>query len=256
MIIASHNINSIRARLDRLLNWLSVRQPDVVCLQETKVEDKAFPYEVLQDAGYHVVHCGQKTYNGVAILSREPLEDVHYGMDDGDDDDQARLISATVRGLRVMSIYVPNGSTVDSDKYTYKRRWLKRLRAYLDQHHTPTDSLVLCGDYNVAPDEIDVHDPELWRRSVLFSDEIRAALQEVLDFGLVDAYRLHTREPGKYTWWDYRMLAFPKNMGLRIDHLFVTQSVAERLEDAEIDREERKGTKPSDHAPIWIRLKD
>ena len=254
MIIASHNINSIRARLDRLLHWLAERKPDVACLQETKVEDKSFPYEALQDAGYHVAHCGQKTYNGVAILSREPLADVHFGFDDGDEDDQARFVSATVRGLRVMSIYVPNGSTMESDKYTYKRRWLKRLRAYLDQHHSPTDPLVLCGDYNVAPDEADVHDPEQWRESVLFSDEIRAALNEVLGFGLVDAYRLHTQESGKYTWWDYRMLSFPKNQGLRIDHLFVTHPVADRVEHAEIDRDERKGSKPSDHAPIWIRL--
>lgn len=251
MLIATWNINSLRVRMQRVLTWLDSKQPDVLCLQETKTEDKLFPYPEFKANGYHAVHRGQKTYNGVAILSRQPIEDVHFGMDAEDADTQARLVSASIGGVRVISAYVPNGQVVGSEKFAYKLAWLKRLRAYLDRHFSPARPLALCGDFNVAPEPIDVHDPELWKNSVLFCDEARMALAEVLAFGLIDAYRLHHPEPGRYTWWDYRMLAFPKNLGLRIDHIFVTPPLARRCKSAEIDREARKGTQPSDHAPVW-----
>jgi exodeoxyribonuclease III len=256
MIIATWNVNSIRARIDRVSDWLARRQPDIVCLQETKVEDKNFPYPAMEDLGYHVAHCGQPSYNGVAILAREPLKDVRIGMDDGDADDQARVITATVRGVRVISAYFPNGGELGSEKYAFKLRWMGRLRQYLDRECKRDEPLALCGDFNVAPEDRDVHDPAAWKDTVLFSDEIRVALQSIQAFGLVDAYRLTSEEAGKYSWWDYRQLAFPKNMGLRIDHVYVTPSLAARVTGAEIDREERKGKQPSDHVPVMVTFAD
>ncbi len=250
MLIATWNVNSIRARLDRVCAWLESRQPDVVCLQETKVEDAAFPHERMGDLGYHVAHYGQRTYNGVAILSKTPAEDVRCGMGDGGEDiEQARLIAGTVNGVRIISAYFPNGGEIGSEKYRFKLAWMGRLRRYLDASCKAELPLALCGDFNVAPEDRDVHDPALWRNTVLFSDEVRVALESVRAFGFVDAYRLHHAEPA-FSWWDYRQLAFPKNMGLRIDHIFVTQALAARCTDARIDRDERKGKQPSDHAPV------
>jgi exodeoxyribonuclease-3 len=252
MKLATWNVNSIRARLDRVLAWAAAEQPDVLCLQETKVEDHAFPSEPFVAAGYHVSHAGQRTYNGVAILSKSEPHDVLRGLDDGEDDPQARLVAATVDGVRVISAYVPNGEAPESPKFAYKLRWLGRLRRYLDQRASPTQPLVLCGDFNVAPEERDVHDPEAWRTSTLFHDDARAALVGVTGFGLIDAYRLHDPAPGRYSWWDYRMLSFPKDRGLRIDHVFATRPLAERCRSAAIDREARKGKQPSDHAPVIV----
>ena len=250
MKLATWNVNSIRARLDRLTSWLETYHPDVVCLQETKVEDGSFPFDPLKDLGYHVSHAGQKTYNGVAILSREAPTDVRRGLDDGEDDPQARLIGATVGGVRVISAYVPNGDEPGSPKFEYKLKWLSRLRRHLDTHYNARQPLILCGDFNVAPDERDVHDPAVWERTVLFNPEARSALVDVTRFGLIDTFRIHCQDPGKYSWWDYRMLAFPKNRGLRIDHVFATAPLAEACRSASIDREARKGKQPSDHAPV------
>lgn len=251
MKLACWNVNSVRARLPRLLAWLEAEQPDVVCLQELKVEDGDFPRLELDALGYRAVVHGQRTYNGVGILARTEPQDVVRGLGDGVDDPQSRLIAATVAGVRVVCVYVPNGSEVGSDKWDYKRAWLGRLRAWLDRHADMKSPLVLCGDFNVAPEARDVHDPAAWEPSVLYHPEARAALANVTAFGLRDTLRLHHAEAGLYSWWDYRMLGFPKNRGLRIDLILATEPLAARCTAAGIHREQRKGQQPSDHAPIW-----
>jgi exodeoxyribonuclease-3 len=208
----------------------------------------------LEACGYKVAALGQRTYNGVAILAKEQLEDVRTGLDDGVEDPEARLISARVRGLRVISCYLPNGQSIDSPKYQYKLRWLERLRAYLQRHHEPSEPLLLCGDFNIAPEDRDCCDPSGWAESVLCHTAVREEWQKLTAWGLVDTYRLHVQDAGKYSWWDYRMLAFPKGMGLRIDHILCTRTLAERCQGAAIDRDERKGKLPSDHAPVIAEL--
>jgi exodeoxyribonuclease III len=248
--IASWNVNSIRARQERLLRWLEKQRPDALCLQELKVEDEGFPFDALREVGYHAVAHGQRTYNGVAILARSEPADVERGLGDGEDDPQARLIAATVSGVRVVSVYVPNGGELGSDKWAYKLRWLARLRSWLERCAVPSQPLALCGDFNVAPEARDVCDPAAWEGTVLFHPEVRAALERVTAWGLRDTLRLHRTEGGLYSWWDYRMLAFPKNRGLRIDQIWASPALAERSTGGSIDREERKGKQPSDHAPI------
>lgn len=250
MLIATWNVNSVRARKERVLAWLSAQQPDALCLQETKVTDDAFPSAEFEALGYHVVVSGQRTYNGVAILSRTPLAEVVRKFDDGEEEPEARFLSARISGVRVVCVYVPNGQVVGSDKFSYKLAWLSRLRRYLDLHCDSAEPLALCGDLNVAPEPRDVHDPAAWQDTVLFHPDARTALQELCAWGLVDAFRLHHSEAGLYSWWDYRQLAFPKNHGLRIDHILVTKSLAARCVSAHIDRETRKGQGASDHAPV------
>jgi exodeoxyribonuclease-3 len=254
MKIASWNVNSIRARGPRLLAWLAKRAPDVACLQELKAPDCEFPAEALREAGYHSAAHGQKTYNGVAIAAREPLEKVAAGLGDGADDPQARLLSAEVGGIRVVCAYVPNGASVGSEKWAYKLDWLARLRAYLERTADPAHPLVLCGDLNIAPADLDVARPDSWRDTVLCHEDGRAALRRVLDWGLVDAFRHLHPALAAYSWWDYQRLSFPKGDGLRIDHVLVTRPLVARLRGAGIDRDERKGKLPSDHAPVWIEL--
>lgn len=250
MRIATWNVNSIRARQERLFNWLRRHAPDVLCLQELKVEEAKFPRAELAALGYESAVLCQKTYNGVAILSREPLEDVRCGLADGADDPQARLVAATVRGVRVISVYCPNGQSVGSDKWAYKLAFMKRLRSWLDAHERPDRPLALCGDFNVAPEPLDVHDPAAWEGETLYHPEARQALAHVAAFGLLDTWRqVHPGEQA-FSWWDYRMLGFPKNRGLRIDHVLATPPLATRLIGSTIDREERKGEAPSDHAPV------
>lgn len=248
--IATWNVNSIRARKDRVLSWLNENGPDVLCVQETKVTDDIFPHDDLASVGYQAVVHGQKTYNGVALLTREPATDVVRGFSDEGDDEQARFIGATVAGVRVFSAYIPNGSSVGSDKYHYKLEWLRRLRGYLDANESPDTPLLLSGDWNVAPEDRDVHDPLLWEGDLLCTDAERDALQSIVDWGFVDTFRMHCQEPGKFSWWDYRMLGFPKNKGLRIDHIYATESLSSVCTESEIDREERKGKGASDHAPV------
>ncbi len=251
MRIATWNLNSIRARHDRLLAFLARQKPDVVCLQELKVVEERFPRQALADAGYQSVVNAQKTYNGVAILSREEATDVRLGLSDGVEDPQARFASAVILGVRVASVYAPNGQAVGSDKWFYKLAWMKRLRAWLERNCKPEEKLCLCGDFNVAPEPIDVHDPAAWEPTTLYHPEARAALAELTGWGLVDAFRAkHPGEPNLYSWWDYRMLGFPKNRGLRIDHLLATAPLARACTEAFIDRDERKGKEPSDHAPV------
>lgn len=250
MKLATWNINSIRARGDRLLAWLDKERPDVLCLQETKVEDAGFPIEPLRRAGYDVVTFGQRSYNGVAILSTQPLVDVTRAFGDGDDDGDARLIAATTHGMRVLCVYVVNGQDLASDRYPYKLAWLRRLRALLDRTATPDQPLVVCGDMNVAPDDRDVWSPEKWQEQIHCSTPEREALAEVLGFGLVDLFRARNGDAKAYSWWDYRGVAFFKDQGLRIDHIFATRPVAERCTSCTIDRAARKGQDASDHAPV------
>jgi exodeoxyribonuclease-3 len=256
MRIASWNVNSIRARLDHVNTWLKEAEPDVLCLQETKVVDSDFPVETFARLGYETVRVGQRTYNGVALLSRHPIEDVTIGLVDARDEDDARLIAGTVRGVRVLSAYVPNGKTLDSPSYSEKLEWLTRLRKTLDQTTSPKAAVVLGGDFNIARDSRDVFDPELMANKIHFSPPEHAALQTILDFGLEDSFRAHESEAGHFSWWDYRMGAFRRNRGLRIDYLFASISVMSALRTATIDKSPRAWEKPSDHAPVVIEFDD
>ncbi len=251
MKVVTWNVNSIRARLDRVVAWVDKHRPDVLCMQELKVETDGFPRDAFEAAGYHLAINGQKTYNGVAIASRLPIDDVTMGMDDGDPDDHARLIAATIGGVRVISAYFPNGGEVLSDKYVYKLRWMARLRDWLTRvGGSPTGRLALCGDFNVAPEDRDVHDPVAWAGQTLFSEPEKAALRDIAAWGLHDAYRKHHDEGDRFSYFDYRGLSFIKNRGLRIDHVYVTLPLLAACVACDIDRDERKGTNPSDHAPV------
>lgn len=249
MVIATWNVNSVRARLPRLLTWLAAKQPDIVCLQETKVVDEEFPFAELEELGYRAATFGQKTYNGVAILSRAPLADVQRGLP-ADESGEARLISARVGDIRVFSVYVPNGQEVGTEKYAFKLQWMDTLLGYLQASFSPEDRLVVCGDFNVAPEDRDVWDPELWRGKILFSEPEKEAFFKLIHWGLVDCLRLHHLEGGLYTWWDYRQGAFHRGWGMRLDHVLATSPMAARCAQVVIDREARKGEKPSDHAPV------
>ena len=254
MRIASWNINSLRRRQDQLFEWLTATEPDVVCLQETKCPDDQFPELALKAAGYHSVYHGEKSYNGVAILSKNEPAEVRASLCDEVVDTQARVISALVDGIRVYSIYAPNGQAVGSPAYQYKLQWYERLRACVTRDVDAMDGkldLVVAGDFNVAPGDLDVHDPGLWRGAIMCSDGERAAFSDLCRTGLVDTLRLHHKEPGMFTWWDYRMLAFQKNRGLRIDAVLASKTFATRCTSSGIDRDLRKGKEPSDHAPIW-----
>jgi exodeoxyribonuclease-3 len=249
MKIASWNINSLRKRQDRLFEWLEKTKPDVVCLQETKCPDEQFPVLALRAAGYHAVYHGEKSYNGVAILSKQEPQDVRASLCDEVIDLQARVISARIDHVRVYSIYAPNGQAVGSPAYEYKLSWYARLRDCVAKGKDV--DLAVCGDFNVAPEDVDVHDPELWRGAIMCSERERAAFRELCKIGLIDTLRMHHHDAGLFTWWDYRMLSFPKNRGLRIDAVLAGKSLAPKCIASGIDREMRKGKDPSDHAPIW-----
>jgi exodeoxyribonuclease-3 len=249
MLIATWNINSIRARAERFFDWLKRRAPDVVCLQEIKCTAEQFPFEVLEAAGYRAAVHGQKTYNGVAILAKQPIEEIAMGFGDGGDDGEARVISGTVDGTRVVSVYVVNGKRIDSSSYADKLRWLDRLEAFVQRHDLDVP-FAICGDFNIAPDERDVAKPEAWAGGVLYNEDLSARFERLIELGLVDTFRRHHDGGGTYSWWDYRRLAFPKNDGLRIDHILATPALAETSQDVWVDRDERKGKKPSDHAPV------
>ncbi len=249
MRVASWNINSLRKRQDRLFTWLEANKPDIVCLQETKCPDEQFPVLALQAAGYHSVYHGEKSYNGVAILSKNESRDVRPSLCDEVVDPQARVIAATVSNIRVFSVYAPNGRAVGSPAYDYKINWYGRLRACLSKEESA--DLIVCGDFNVAPEDVDVHDPELWRGAIMCSNGERTAFRQLCEGSLKDTLRLHHKEGGLFSWWDYRMLSFPKNRGLRIDAILANKSLARRCAAAGIDRELRKGKEPSDHAPVW-----
>lgn len=250
MKIATWNVNSLKVRLPQVLDWLAAQRPDVLCLQETKLADGQFPVAAIEAAGYHVAFSGQSTYNGVATLARLPLHDVETELGNGEDP-QRRLLAATVNGVRVVNVYVPNGQAVGSDKYAYKLQWLARLRDYLGEALRRHERLVLLGDFNIAPDDRDVYDPAGLAGQILLSDAERAALREILDLGLTDAFRLRHTEDGLYSWWDYRAFMFRRKLGLRIDLILASPAMAAACLDCAIDVEPRRHERPSDHAPVW-----
>ncbi len=255
MKIATWNVNSVRARKDALIEFLNTRQPDVVCLQETKVEDEGFPSVDLLRIGYRTLHRGQRGYNGVAILSKKALtEGVCNCFDDGESDEEARLLSATCDDIHVISVYVPNGQSVGSDRYHDKLRWLGRLRGFLDRRFKPTDNVIMCGDFNVAPEPRDVFDPPRFEGELQCTELERKALRRVVDWGLTDVFRAAHPEPHHFTWWDYRAGAFQKNLGMRIDHFYVSAPLLPRCVAIDIDRELRGKPSPSDHAPVILTL--
>jgi exodeoxyribonuclease-3 len=249
MKLAAWNVNSLNVRLPHVLDWLRTHQPDALCLQELKMEDAKFPLAAIEDAGYHAVYDGQKTYNGVAILSRSRAEDVKKGMP-GFADEQKRVIAATVDGVRVVCVYIPNGESVGSEKYQYKLRWLDALAGFMQREIAEYTDVALLGDYNIAPEDRDVHDPQAWAGKVLCSEPERAAFQRLAGLGLQDSFRLFEQPEKSFSWWDYRMNGFKRNLGLRIDHILLTPAVAQRCSGASIDVEPRKWERPSDHAPV------
>jgi len=253
MKLATWNVNSLKVRLPQVLDWLAANPIEVLCLQETKQQDADFPEDELSAVGYHSVFAGQKTYNGVAILSREPGEDVQIGIP-GFADEQKRVIAASYGGVRVVCVYIPNGQSIDSDKYQYKLGWLQALHDWLKQELLRYPKLVLLGDYNIAPEDRDVHDPAAWVGNVLVSEPERAAFQALLALGLQDSFRLFEQAEKSFSWWDYRMMAFRRNRGMRIDHILVSDPLAALCKSCIIDKTPRKLERPSDHTPVVVEL--
>ena len=258
MKIAAWNVNSVKARLDAALAWLKVANPDVVALQEIKCLDENFPAEAFEALGYNCAVHGQKSYNGVAILSKFPLEDVTPRLPGGDGDDHARYLEALVSGsrgvLRVGCLYAPNGNPLGTEKFPYKLAWLERLHAHAKELLRNEEPVALLGDYNIIPEEFDCYDPKAWLGDALFQPESRAALRKIEYLGFTDAFRARHAEPGQYTFWDYQAGSWRKNHGIRIDHILLSPQAADRLGACGIDREVRDGEKPSDHVPIWAEL--
>jgi exodeoxyribonuclease-3 len=253
MKIATWNVNSLAVRLPQVLDWLQAQRPDVLALQETKLSDDKFPSEAIAAAGYRAAFFGQPTYNGVALLSRDPLEAVQRGIP-GLDDAQARVIAATVNGVRVIDCYFPNGQAPGSDKFSYKLQWIDALRRWVASELQHNPQLVLLGDFNIAPEDRDVYDPVAWAGQIHCTPEERAHFRQLLDLGLVDAFRAFEQPPKSWTWWDYRNLAFRKNQGLRIDHILVSAALRPALLSCSIDKTPRKNERPSDHAPVVAEL--
>lgn len=251
LTVASWNVNSLRVRLPQVLDWLATNQPDLLALQETKLQDAHFPVAELNAAGYNVVANGQKTYNGVALLSRQPLQAKEVARELPDfDDPQRRMLAATCGDLRVINLYVPNGAELGSDKFRYKLDWLDALSAYLQQQRQRYPNLVVVGDFNIAPEDRDVHDPQAWQGSVLVSEPEREKFRRLLALGFKDSFRLFDQSEGAYSWWDYRAAAFRRNLGLRIDHILVSDNLTDRVMGSTIDIAPRKLERPSDHAPV------
>lgn len=255
MRIATWNVNSLKVRMARVEDWLRGAAPDVLAMQETKLADEAAPVMTFQMAGYELAHHGEGRWNGVAIASRATTTDVSHGFEGtGPDAEGARFLAATCGGVRVISVYAPNGRALETPAYDAKLDWYARLLAWLQVNADPADSIALVGDLNVAPTDLDVYDPGAYVGTTHTSGPERAAFAALIEWGLVDAYRVHHTEGGRYTWWDYRAGNFHKGLGMRIDHILISRSVAERLVGAEIDRSARKGDLPSDHAPMFIDL--
>ncbi|MGZ3253528.1 MAG: exodeoxyribonuclease III [Burkholderiaceae bacterium] len=249
MKLATWNVNSLKVRLPQVLQWLADNPVDVLCLQETKTTDDKFPVEAIESAGYHVAFTGQKTYNGVAIISKHPISDVVKN-NPLFEDEQQRIIAATIEGVRIVCAYVPNGQSVDSDKYQYKLKWLMALHKWLKEELKIHPDIAVLGDYNIAPEDRDVHDPVLWQGQVLVSELEREALQRLIDLGFKDAFRLFDQAEKLFSWWDYRQMAFRRNMGLRIDHILLSGPLAARCSACVIDKLPRKWEQPSDHTPV------
>jgi len=251
MKVASWNVNSIRVRLQQVLDWLDAEKPDVLGLQEIKMPTDDFPTAEFAEAGYHAEVDGQKTYNGVALLSRDAGSDIHRAIPDLADE-QKRAIAGTFDGTRVINLYVPNGKAVGDEKYAYKLNWLAALHAWVAKEVAAHDKVVVMGDFNIAPDDRDVHDAEEWAGKILCSDPERKALEDLLELGLQDSFRLFEQDEKLFSWWDYRAAGFRRNRGLRIDLLLVSQAIANRCSASRIDKEPRKLERPSDHAPVIV----
>jgi exodeoxyribonuclease III len=248
-IIATWNVNSLRVRLPHVLAWLDRVKPDVLALQETKLPDADFPVEAIRAAGYEVVFSGQKTYNGVAILSRNKSAEIITELPELDDP-QRRVLAAVIDDIRILDIYIPNGESVDSAKYQYKLNWIKQLDLFLKHELQKHPKLIVLGDFNIAPDEIDVHNPQLWEGKVLFSDAERKAFRDMLAVGFSDCFRKVSPQEKSFSWWDYRMNAFKRNIGLRIDHILASAAIASRCDKCYIDKTLRAEERPSDHVPV------
>ncbi len=249
MKIATWNVNSIRARLPHVLDWLRENPVDALCLQETKVVDENFPREEIESAGYHATFAGQKTYNGVAVLTRRPVAESFSDIPGLDDPDR-RILGATVEDWRILNLYVVNGKEVGDPKYDHKLHWLRKVREFVARDRRESDRYLVLGDFNVAPADADVHDPDLWRERILCSTPERAALEEILETGFEDCFRLFEQEPESFSWWDYRQGAFRRNRGLRIDLILASPAAAERCAACHIDKSPRRRERPSDHAPV------
>ncbi|MDX1915615.1 MAG: exodeoxyribonuclease III [Methylophilus sp.] len=253
MKLATWNVNSLNVRLPHVLDWLEANKPDALCLQETKQEDSKFPYDALKEAGYNAIHNGQKTYNGVAILSPHVIEDAQFDIPDYADE-QKRVISASINGIRIVCVYIVNGQAVDSEKYAYKMRWLQALNIWLENELTKYPNLALLGDYNIAPDDRDCHDPIAWEGQILVSPQEREAFQKLLQLGLHDSFRLFEQPEKSFSWWDYRMMGFRRNLGMRIDHILVSNTLKDKCQSCLIDKTPRKLERPSDHTPVILEL--
>jgi exodeoxyribonuclease III len=262
MKVATWNVNSIRTRLEHATNWLTTNSDvDLLCLQETKVQDEQFPRSAFADLGYQLHIAGQKSYNGVALIAKIPLSDVRIGFAGvlpaaqvGDFDDQKRVISGVIQGVRVVNVYVPNGSEIDSEKYAYKLAWLKLLKDYLTALLAESPSLLICGDFNIALEDIDIHDPKKRATHIMSSDIERAALKDLLSLGLQDVFRKFNQESGQYSWWDYRAGSFPRDKGWRIDHHYLTADLYDRAVSCTIDKAPRELAQPSDHTPVIVEI--
>jgi exodeoxyribonuclease-3 len=255
MKIATWNVNSLNVRLPQVLAWLEAERPDILALQETKIVDEKFPRAEIEQAGYQVAYAGQRTYNGVALISRTPVTDIATDIP-GLDDPQRRVLAATVGDVRVVNLYVPNGERVDSDKYRYKLDWLAKLTDWLQAELTRHTKLIALGDFNIAPEPRDVHDPKLWEGSVLFSEPERAAFRALLDIGLCDTFRLFEQPDKSFSWWDYRMQGFRRNHGLRIDHILASDAPCKACSACRIDKGPRAHERPSDHAVVIAEFRD
>ncbi len=253
MKLATWNVNSLKVRLPHVADWLRAHDPDVLCLQETKLEDSKFPLQEITELGYHALFSGQKTYNGVAVLSKlealEPVTPIPNFVDE-----QKRVLATTINGIRVICVYIPNGQSLDSDKYQYKLKWLAALHHWLADEIKRYPKLVLLGDYNIAPEDRDVHDPIAWEGNVLVSEPERAAFRAFLDLGLRDSFRLFDQAEKSYSWWDYRMMGFRRNHGLRIDHILISEPLVPNCTACVIDKAPRKLERPSDHTPVMVEL--
>ena len=262
MLIATWNVNSIRTRLTQIINWINTVNPDILCLQETKVVDEDFPYKPFEDLGYQVMVHGQKSYNGVAIITKLEVEEVNKGFATENEMEQTfsefaeqkRLITAVINRLRIINVYVPNGSSLDSDKYIYKINWLKQLSEFLNELEIKGEPICLLGDFNIAPSDLDIHSPAKYKGGIMASDIEREALNNVLKGRFIDSFRIFEKSTGHWSWWDYRNNAYELNKGWRIDHIYISNTLSSKLKSCVIDRSQRENLQPSDHAPVMINL--
>ena len=250
--LATWNVNSLRVRLEQVLDWVDSEQIDILALQETKMTDLDFPSQFFLDRGFHITYSGQKTYNGVAIISRLPIDNVITDPPNYNDP-QRRILAATIDGVRIINLYIPNGSEPLSEKYEYKLNWLKHVTAWIQEEMAQNTHVVVLGDFNIAPYDLDVYNPSIWKDCILVSPPERDAFYELLNLGLLDGFRKHNLAEGLYSWWDYRAGSFHKNKGLRIDHILVSNALYEQCIESSIDINPRRASRPSDHAPVWIR---